>query len=100
LALGYKIVVNLKWFNDMRRLNRNFILAIILLSFPSPVNSLTWQELFDAVSPDKFNFPTNANNKQVTCWKKVYWEEYIEGDAYTSGYVKKYRKEIKINCPY
>ena len=48
---------------------------------------------------DKDDFPANAKNKHVTCWKKVYWEEYIEGDSYTAGYVKKYRKEIKINCP-
>ena len=82
------------------RLNRNFLLAITLLSFASPVSSLTWQEILDAVSPDKYDFPINAKNKNVTCWKKVYWEEYIEGDSYTVGYVQEYREEIKINCPY
>ena len=82
------------------RLNRTFLLGITLLSFASPVYSLTWQEVLDAVSPDKYDFPANAKNKHVTCWKKVYWEEYIEGDSYKAGYVKKYRKEIKINCPY
>ena len=81
------------------RLNRNFLLAITLLSFASPAYSLTWQEILDAVSLDKYDFPANAKNKHVTCWKKVYWEEYIEGDSYIAGYVKKYRKEIKINCP-
>ena len=81
------------------RINRNFLLAITLLSFTSPIYSLTWQDVLEAVSPDKYDFPANAKNKNVTCWKKVYWEEYIEGDSYKEGYVKKYRKELKINCP-
>ena len=78
---------------------RIFLLLITFISFYSPVNSLTWQDVLDAVSLDKYNFPDNAKNKNVTCWKKVYWEEYIEGDSYNSGYVKQYRKEIKISCP-
>ena len=82
------------------RLNRNFLLGITLLSFAAPVYAFTWQEVLDAVSPDKYDFPPNAKNKHVTCWKKVYWEEYIEGDSYTVGYVQEYREEIKINCPY
>ena len=66
----------------------------------SPAFSLTWNEFLEAVSSDQYDFPSNARNKNVTCWKKVYWEEYIEGDSYTSGYVKTYRKEIEIDCPW
>ena len=55
-----------------------FILVITFLSLGSPIHSLTWEEVFEAISPDKFDFPANAKNKNVTCWKKVYWEEYIE----------------------
>ncbi len=76
-----------------------FLLTITFLSLGAPIHSLTWKEVFEALSPDKYDFPANARNKNVTCWKKIYWEEYIEGDAYTSGYVKEYRKDIKINCP-
>ena len=78
---------------------RIFLLVITLLSFGSSVHSLTWEEILNAISQEKYDFPANAKNKNVTCWKNVYWEEYIEGDSYASGYVKKYRKEIKINCP-
>ena len=78
------------------------IIFLLLTLFPLhlPLYSLTWHEFLETLSPDKYDFPINAKNKNVTCWKKVYWEEYIEGDSYTSGYVKKYRKEIKIDCPY
>tara|TARA_Y100001968_G_C19451332_1_gene768865 strand:- start:5167 stop:5415 length:249 start_codon:yes stop_codon:yes gene_type:complete len=76
-----------------------FVFLALLATFSS-VKALTWKELYNAVSPEKYNFPANAKNKNVTCWKRVYWEEYIEGDAYRSGYVKEYRKELKITCPY
>ena len=83
----------------MIRQNGVFILAITFLSFGLPIHSVTWEEVFKALSQDKYDFPANAKNKNVTCWKNIYWEEYIEGDSYTSGYVKKFRKRIKINCP-
>ena len=80
-------------------MKRIIFLAIISIFFTAPSYSLTWQEVFEAISPDKYNFPDNAKNKNVTCWKKVYWEEYVEGDSYQSGYVQQHRKEIKIKCP-
>ena len=81
-------------------LNRNFFLLITLFLFTSPVYSFNWKEFLNSVAPDKYDFPINARNKNVTCWKIVYWEEYIEGDAHRSGHVKKNRKELKIDCPY
>lgn len=80
--------------------NRNFILLIYVIFIALPSYSITWKEILDAVSQPKYDFPDNAKNKNVTCWKRVSWEEYIEGDAYNSGYVKQFRKELKINCPY
>jgi len=65
-----------------------------------PLYSLTWKEFLDAFENKSFNFPINARNKQVNCWKEVYWEEYIEGDSDTRGYVNTYREKFKINCPY
>ena len=75
------------------------LIAITFISLEAPIRSLTWQEVFEAISPDKYDFPDNAKNKNVTCWKKIYWEEYVEGDSYQSGYVQQHRKEIKIKCP-
>ena len=77
-------------------------LFITLITFSFPLYSLTWKEFFDALQTEDlhFNFPKNAKNKQVTCWKKVYWEEYIEGNAMNKGYVNSFNKEIKITCPY
>ena len=85
------------------RLNRKFILLIILFLFTSPLYSFTWKEFLDSlasVAPDKYDFPKNAKNKKVTCWKIASWEIYVEGDSSRSGYVKRNRKEIKIDCPY
>ena len=61
------------------RLNKNFLLAITLLSFASPVYCLTWQEILDAVSLDKYDFPSNAKNKHVTFWKKVIGRNIYKG---------------------
>ena len=78
-----------------------FLVLQVLLIFSAPfAYSITWKEIFDAVKKEKFDFPVNARNKQVNCYKDVYWEEYIEGNSFSSGYVKEFRKKIKINCPY
>ena len=70
------------------------------MSITFPVYALTWKEFLEALETESFDFPVNARNKQVTCWKKVYWEEYVEGNSYSSGYVKTFNKEFKIDCPY
>ncbi len=74
------------------------LMIMILISLP--VFSLTWEEIFEALGTESYDFPVNARNKQVTCWKEVYWEEYIEGDSDYKGYVNSYNDKIKINCPY
>ena len=74
------------------------LMIMILISLP--VYSLTWKEILEALETESYDFPVNARNKQVTCWKEVYWEEYIEGDADYKGYVNSYTDKIKINCPY
>ena len=80
--------------------SRIFISLITLMSLTFPVYSLTWKEFLEALKTESFNFPENARNKQVSCWKEVYWEEYIEGNSDYQGYVNSHTKKIKINCPY
>ena len=70
------------------------------MSISFPVYALTWKEFLEALETEGFDFPVNARNKQVTCWKKVYWEEYVEGNSDYRGYVNSYTEEFEINCPY
>ena len=79
---------------------RILIFFILIISPSLPLYGLTWKEFLDAFQTQSFNFPPNARNKQVTCWKEVYWEEYIEGNYENRGYVNSYQEKIKINCPY
>ena len=80
--------------------SRILIYLITMMSLSLPVYSLTWNEVLEALETESFDFPVNARNKQVTCWKEVSWEEYIEGDSGYRGYVNSFNEKIKINCPY
>ena len=73
--------------------------SIISLCFSVPSFSLTWREILESFKIESYNFPENATNKKVSCWKKVYWEEYVESNKIDPGYVNSFKKEIKINCP-
>ena len=79
---------------------RILIPLLAVMSLTCPVYALTWQEFLEALETESFDFPVNARNKQVTCWKKVYWEEYVEGNSDYRGYVNSYTEEFEINCPY
>ena len=79
---------------------RVFLLLFTIFSCYLPLSGLTWKEFFDALNTENYEFPHNASNKQVTCWKRVYWEEYIEGNSNSSGYVRTFNKEFQIDCPY
>ena len=83
----------------MNKIKVSIPLTIMIL-ISLPVFSLTWEEIFEALGTESYDFPINARNKQVTCWKEVYWEEYIEGDLNYKGYVNSYNDKIKINCPF
>ena len=76
------------------KINQIFLLSIALILSINPVSALTWKELLNAIKIQKYDFPANAKNKHVSCWKKVYWEEYVEGDSYNVGYVKKFDKDV------
>ena len=81
-------------------MKKKLLLLVVIVCSTSSSFGLTWKEFFDALGTYSYEFPDNASNKQVTCWKKVYWEEYVEGNSYSSGYVKTFNKEFKIDCPY
>ncbi len=80
--------------------SRILISLISILTFSFPVYALTWEEILEALETESFEFPANARNKQVTCWKEVYWEEYIEGNSDYRGYVNSYTDKYEITCPY
>lgn len=39
-------------------------------------------------------------SRQERCFKRVYREEYIPGNARTPGYVKTYKKRVRVPCDY
>ncbi len=81
------------------KITKLIIFSFLSLFFTFPSFSLTWKEIFESLKNESYNFPENATNKRVTCWKKVYWEEYVEGNKIDPGYVNSFKKEIKIDCP-
>ncbi len=77
------------------------ISLLTMISLSLQVNAITWKEFLDALENiDGYEFPENARNKQVSCWKRVYWEEYIEGNSDYRGYVNSYTDEFEIDCPF
>ena len=79
--------------------SKGLLLSLAVLTLISPAQAVTWQEVLDAISQHKYNFPIHARNKNVSCIKVVTWEEYVEGSGRHQGYVRHQKRRFRIQCP-
>ncbi len=73
------------------------VTAALFLS--APAEALTWKEFWQPFV-EAYNNPQYTTKKEVTCFKRVYSEEYVQGNSSHPGYVRHYRRRIPIPCGY
>lgn len=69
-----------------------YILLIFLLT-PSPALAITWKEFWEP-------FTYRSQQYVLQCSKRIYQEEYIPGNRWRSGYVRRWYEWIRVPCDY
>jgi hypothetical protein len=72
----------------------------ILLIVSTPSYAITWKEFWEPFNNGYY--PNSYRYRQTrifeVCKKEIYREQYVPGDIYSPGYVKKWREIIEVPC--
>jgi hypothetical protein len=74
-----------------------FFPLLFLAFIPTPVQSITWNEFWQ---PFTHNHVRYERSYVPMCNKKVYREQYVPGNYWRSGYVKRWTEIVKVPCNY
>ena len=77
-------------------------LPILLLSFiPIPAQAITWGEFWAPFTYDRpYYRPYYERRYEPVCTRRVFREEYIPGDYWNPGYVRRWSEVIRVPCTY
>ena len=74
------------------------LLSIFLLTFfPISAQAITWKEFWEpfANAEDDYHY---HRHYYVICKERIYHEEYVPGNSWRSGYVKKWYETVTVPC--
>jgi len=72
-----------------------FLLLIPFSFLPMPATAITWKEFWE---PFKYERPPYYRRYIPMCSQRIIHEEYIPGDRWRSGYVKRWSEVITVPC--
>ncbi len=75
-----------------------YVIFMVLLLNISPVQALTWAQVWESLSETSHSYHPRIRNKVVYCIKHIKYETYIAGDAYSRGYVRHHHEKYKVPC--
>lgn len=80
-----------------------YFLLFVLVFVSSPSHAITWKEFWEPFNNRYYNYypsPYRYRQRRIyeVCRKEIYREQYIPGDIYTPGYVKRWRETIEVPC--
>jgi len=78
------------------------LLSVFLLTFIAvPSHAITWEEFWKPFRSDNYYYyPRTYYPRQQyqICKKEIYREEYIPGDRWNPGYVRRWTEVKEIPC--
>ena len=83
-----------------------FLPLLSLLVFATPSYAITWKEFWEPFKSNSwyennyYNYPVyrRPTRSFERCQREVYREEYVPGDLYSPGYVRRWRDVQDIPC--
>jgi hypothetical protein len=70
-----------------------FLLPLVFI--PSSVQAITWDQFW---RPFTYDRPYYVRPYVPMCDRRVYREEYISGDYWNPGYVRRWSEIIRVPC--
>lgn len=69
----------------------------LFLLIATPAKAITWNEFWEPFNeqPQKSTYPKRVN---VVCKKEIYYEQYIQANSYSPGYIKRWVDIKQIPC--
>jgi hypothetical protein len=70
-----------------------FLLPLTFISLPA--QAITWKEFWE---PFTYERPSYYREYVPMCNRRIWREEYVPGDYYRSGYVRRWSEWIRVPC--
>jgi len=78
-----------------------FLILLFSISFTLPSHAITWKEFWEPFNNNPWEgiryYPRPIRGNEI-CRKEVYREQYVPGDIYSPGYVRRWRETFEIPC--
>ena len=74
-----------------------FLLLLPLTLLSAPAHAITWEEFWEPFQNDRV-YVYERPTPPPMCKRRVYREEYIPGNYWNPGYVKRYNQIVKVPC--
>lgn len=73
-------------------------LPLLFLSFlPVSAEAITWNEFWEPFTHER---PRYERTYVATCNRRVYREQYVPGNYWRSGYVRRWSEVVTVPCKY
>ena len=74
---------------------KRILVALFVASLQSPASAITWKEFWE---PFTYENPSYYRRYTPMCSQRVIHEEYIPGNRWRSGYVRRWSEWVNVPC--
>lgn len=75
-----------------------YLTALALVLLATPAQAVTWKEFWEPFRGDYHYHRYQRVQRQVTCTKRIYREEYVPGTEWSPGYVRNWTQVVEVPC--
>jgi hypothetical protein len=75
-----------------------YLTALTLVLLATPAQAITWKEFWEPFRGDYHYHRHQRVERQVSCTKRIYHEEYVPGTEWSPGYVRNWTQVVKVPC--
>jgi len=79
---------------------KKFLLLLPLTFLPLPVKAITWGEFWAPFTYDRGYYAPPVQYYEPMCRRRIYHEEYVPGDRWNPGYVRRWTEWVVVPCDY
>lgn len=72
-----------------------FFLSFLLVFLATPSQAITWEEFW---GPFRYKSRYYPRTTYSVCTREIHREEYVPGNRWSSGYVRRWTEVVEIPC--
>jgi len=78
-----------------------FLPILFLTLLPIPAQAITWKEFWEPFANAETHYHHRHYHHKhyyAVCTERVYYEEYVPGNYWRSGYVRRWYETVTVSC--